>query len=248
MKMIEFKDFNLAIKLTNLINVIGRPSSGKTNLLKMLINQLYNPNIYIDGKRIDEYSLDYKRKNIAAAMHNFNFNTEYVNEELLYYQDIVEIDKNISFKQIANFVKYFSLEEIIETKIEYLKRSEKALLKILSLLIIKPKLLGIDTLLEYLSNEDKLKIIKYAKENKISILNVTSDPEELLLGTHIIVVNNFKVESYETTKRTLKNEKLLLSAGFDLPFIVSLSNGLNSYELIKKTFYEKEGLVEELWK
>lgn len=248
MKTIKFIDFDLEIKLTNFINIIGPPASGKTTLLKMLINQIYNPNILIDDKPIEDYDINFKRKNLVACFHDLNFNTEYVKEELIYYQEKAGINKEDSFSNLNKFIKYFNLEEISEVKIIFLTEAEKALVKILSLLIINPKIIGIDTLLSYLKEENKLKIIKYTKENKISVLNITSESEELLLGTHIIVLDNFKVESYDTTKETLKKEKLLLRLGYDLPFIINLSNGLNYYDLFKKTYYDNSSLVEYLWK
>jgi len=248
MKNIEIKDYNINIELKPFINIIGLPASGKSTVLKMLINQVYNPNIFIDGKKLEEYPLEFKRQNLAAALHNFTFNTKDVKTELLYYQDILNIELEDSIKQIKLFVKYFGLSDLIESKIEYLTKGEQALIKILSLLIIKPKLLGIDTLMEYLTKEQKLKVVKYAKENKISILNVTSEPEELLLGTHIMVISDFKMIAYDTTKDILENESLLLEAGFDLPFIVNISSGLKSYNLLDKTYFDNESVVGELWK
>ncbi len=248
MKKVEFRDFNLEIKLGGFINIIGSPASGKTTILKMLINQIYNPNIFIDDKPLEEYDLEFKRKNIAAALFNFSFNTEYVKEELVYYQEKIGIDLNTSYENINKFIKYFELGTLVEAKISYLTKAEKALVKILSLLIIKPEILGIDNLLTYLNTSLKLRIIKYAKENKITILNVTSNSEELLFPSDIIVLDKFKLIEYNSNKKILTNEKLLLSVGFDLPFIVSLSNGLNAYELIKKDYYDNESLVGEIWK
>ncbi len=248
MKTIEFKDYNLEIKLTYFINIIGLPASGKTTLLKMLINKIYNPNIFIDGTSIHDYDIGYKKQHIAVAFNDFKFNTEYVKEELLYYQDKIGTNKATAYKKIDKFVKYFEIYELIEAKIEYLNKTEKALIKILSLLIINPQVLGIDDLFTYLNNNEKIKIIRFVKDKNISILNVTTDSEDLLLGTDIIILNNFKLVSYDTIKNTLKNEKLLLETGFDLPFIINISNGLNYYEVIQKTYYKNKDLVEDLWK
>ncbi len=248
MKIVEIKDYNINIKLKPFINIIGLPASGKSTILRMLINQVYNPNIFIDGKKLEEYPLDFKRKNLAAALNNFSFNTKEVKTELLYYQEILETDLEHSIKEVKLLVKYFNLEDIIDSNIESLNKKNQALIKILSLLIIKPKILGIDTLMEYLTKKQKLKIVKYAKENKISIFNVTSKPEELLLGTHIMVINNFKMIAFDTTKKILEDEALLLEAGFDLPFIVSISSGLKHYNLLNKTYFDNDSLIGELWK
>lgn len=248
MNTIEFKNYNLRIKLTSFINIIGPPGSGKTTLLKMLINKIDNSALYINDKPISNYSTDYKKRNLTVCFNDLTFNTEYVNEELLYYQDILNIETSSSYQEIKAIEKYFNLSEILETKINYLSTAEKALIKILSLLIVKPAILGIDTLLSYCTIENKEKIVRYAKKNGITILNVTSSSEELLLGTDIIILNNHSVLEYNKTKKILEQEKLLKEIGFELPFIISISNGLNYYEVINKTYYNNKSLIGDIWK
>ena len=247
METIHFKDFNLKINLTNFINVIGPKTSGKTTFLKMLSNNIYNENIYIDYKNIHSYDLNYLKKNIAVVFNELNFNKEYVKEELVFYQEKAQIDKEEAYNNLNELIKYFSLEEIIEAKVKYLIKKEQVLIKILSFLVLKPKLLGIDDLFTYLDKDIKLKIIKYAEDNNIYILNMTTDSEDLLLGSHIVILNKFKMTHYDETNKILNNERLLLSIGYDQPFIINISNGLNYYDLIKETYYNNIDLVEELW-
>lgn len=248
MKTIEFKKYGLTIKLTNFINIVGSYSSGKTRLLKSLINQLNNSDILIDDKLISTYNIDFLRKNIAAVLKTNDFKTDYVKEELLYYQKVLNISDDIAYKNIDNFVKFFGLEDLIESKIKYLTEYEKAFIKILSLLIIKPSVLGIDDLLTYLPYNQKFKLLKYAKENKICILNVTTNAEELLLGTDIIVLDNNHVIAYDKTEKILESDIYLNKIGMNEPFIVEISTNLNYYDLLKKKYFDMNALVGELWK
>ncbi len=248
MKTIEFKKYGLTIKLTNFINIVGSYSSGKTRLLKSLINQLNNSDILIDDKPISTYDIDFLRKNIAAVLKTNDFKTDYVKEELLYYQKVLNISDDIAYKNIDNFVKFFGLEDLIESKIKYLTEYEKAFIKILSLLIIKPSVLGIDDLLTYLPYNQKFKLLKYAKENKICILNVTTNAEELLLGTDIIVLDNNHVIAYDKTEKILESDIYLNKIGMNEPFIVEISTNLNYYDLLKKKYFDMNALVGELWK
>ena len=248
MEKLEFKNYDLTITLTPFINIVGTMGSGKTKLLKNLINKIPNDKIFIDGKSISSYDIDFLRKNIAAALQTMEFKTLYVKEELLYYQNILNINEDIAYKNIDRFVKFFNLEDIIESKIEYLTTYEKAYLKILSLLIINPSIFGIDDLLTYLSLEQKIKIIKYAKENNISILNVTSNSEELLFGTDIIILDNNHLIAYDKTENILSNNEYLSSIGMNEPFIVELSTNLNYYDLLKEKYYNVDSLVGEIWK
>ena len=166
MKTLEFKNYDLKITLTPFINIVGTIGSGKTKLLKTLINKLNSNAIYLDEKPIATYDIDFLRKNIAAVLQTHEFKTNYVKEELLYYQKIINISDEAAYKNIENFVKFFNLENIIESKIDYLTIYEKAYIKILSLLIIRPSIFGIDDMLTYLNLDQKIleQIIKERDE------------------------------------------------------------------------------------
>ena len=179
MEKLEIQEYNLNIKLDGVVNIIGLPASGKTYLLKKLINKIPSTDIFIDGQNIKNLPLDYLQKNIAVVFNDNKFNTEYAEEELIYYQDKLGISRDLSTEKIKNLAKYFNIEELLVSKINLLKENEKILIKILSLLIINPSILGIDNLLTYLTIENKMKLLKYAKENNITILSVTNNKEEL---------------------------------------------------------------------
>lgn len=248
METIEFKKYKLTIKLKPFINIVGSHSSGKTRLLKSLINQIENNDILIDGTPINDFDISFLRQNIAAVLKTNDFKTAYVKEELLYYQRMLNLSEEASYKALDTFIKFFKLEDIIESKINFLSTYEKAYIKILALLIIKPTVLGIDDLLTYLAPEEKNKIIKYAKENGINIINVTTNAEELLYGEDIIILDHNEVIAYDTTSNILKNDKLLSSIGMNEPFIVEMSTNLKYYDLLKKKYFSMKSLVGALWK
>ena len=248
MEKLEIQEYNLNIKLDGVVNIIGLPASGKTHLLKKLINKIPSTDIFIDGQNIKNLPLDYLQKNIAAVLNDNKFNTEYAEEELIYYQDKLGIARDISTEKIKNLAKYFNIEELLVSKINILSESERILIKILSLLIINPSILGIDNLLTYLTIANKMKILKYAKENNITILNVTNNKEELLLGNYILIIDTYKVVDYGKTEILLKDEKLLGKYGMKMPFIIELSSGLNYYDLLKKDCYDEKTLIGEIWK
>ena len=120
METLEFKNYNLKITLSPFINIIGKEASGKTKLLKYLINRINGNGILLDGKPIDSYDLSFLRKNIAAVLKKQEFKTKYVKEELLYYQLRVNNNEEEAYKNINNFAKFFGLEEIIESEINNL--------------------------------------------------------------------------------------------------------------------------------
>ena len=96
MEKLEIQEYNLNIKLDGVVNIIGLPASGKTYLLKKLINKIPSTDIFIDGQNIKNLPLDYLQKNIAVVFNDNKFNTEYAEEELIYYQDKLGISRDLS--------------------------------------------------------------------------------------------------------------------------------------------------------
>lgn len=248
MNRIKFKDYDLDMELVSFTNIIGNMSSGKTYLLKTLINQNGNNLVYIDDKEVSEYDIDFLRKNVAAVLNNFIFNCDNVRDELSYYQRCLGYDDKKINSNIKKFINFFELDSIIDKMFGELKQGEKAFVKILSLLVINPRILGIDDMLSYLNDKEKLKIVKYSKENRVSILNVTSNSEDLLFGSKVVVLDNFRCVLYDDTLSVLSNDKILSKVGMNLPFVVNLSSNLNYYDLLKEKYFDINSLVGVLWK
>ena len=125
---------------------------------------------------------------------------------------------------------------------------DRIYIKILSLLIIVPSLFCIDDLLTYLELDRKIKILNYIKEKNITLLNVTSNMEELLYMDKILVMNKGKKEIFDKTEVVLDREDIFKDLGLSLPFIYDINNLLKSYELINDTHIIEKELVDLLWK
>ena len=112
------------------------------------------------------------------------------------------------------------------------------MVKILSYLIIKPEIFAIDDLLSYLDDKRIDKILSYLKENNISLICVTTNPEFLLKSDNVVVMNNFKSIMNSNVQSVLNGNSILPYIGLKLPFIVDLSQNLILYELIDKVYTE----------
>lgn len=247
MKKLSIKHLAIDINKGELISVIGTNGSGKTVLLKMICGKFKNNNIYIDNVDINQYSLDYKRNNIVCVFDDNIYNSNKPILELQYYLSQINVDKEDIKYRINNFVDYFELENIIKKDFIDLNSEERIYIKILSLLIIIPSIICIDDLLTYLNKDKKIKILNYIKEKSISLINVTSDMEELLLADKILIMNKGKKEIYDKTEVVLSKEEIFKDLGLSLPFIYDINNLLKSYELIKENHIIERELVDLLW-
>lgn len=103
-------------------------------------------------------------------------------------------------------------------------------------------------ILNYIDNDSKSRIIKELKENGKRIINYTTEIEETLLLDYLMVVHNNEVIMEGNTKEVLNVEKIIKKLGFNMPLIMELSNGLKYYNVVNKTYYDIESLVDDLWK
>ena len=248
MENITLKNLDVTINSGELVSIIGPNGCGKTVLLKMICGKLKNNNVFLDNKDVSLFSLEYKRNNIVCVLNDNIFNTEYVKEELEYYLNILGIDSKDINNRVSNFIEYFSLDDIIKKNFDSLSIENRMYIKILSLLIIVPSIFCIDDLLCYLNLDKRVKILNYIKENNITLLNVTSDMEDLLMYDKILVMNKGNKVMFDKTENVLKNENMIKELGLSLPFIYDINNMLMSYDLIKENHYNNKELVDLLWK
>lgn len=69
-----------------------------------------------------------------------------------------------------------------------------------------------------------------------------------MYGSEIIIIDKGKVLIQGKNEDVYKEEKIFKKLGFELPFMVELSNRLMFYDLIKKPIYDMEKMVNTLWK
>lgn len=244
---VSFKRYEVNVSSGELVSIIGANGSGKTTFIKRICGKLNNQDLFINNKSISEYSLDYKKHNIACVFSDNRYNTESFSLELEYY--LVKLfDKDECRDRINYFIEYFNLDNIYNKKIIDLTNEDRVYLKILSLLIIKPIIFCIDDMLVYLSNEKKERILNYIKENDIILFSVISNMEEILKYDKVLVINKGERKLFDDVKNVLKDENLFKELGLSLPFIYDISNLLKSYDLIENDHIIEKELVDVLWK
>ena len=260
MKIIEFKEtsfhyknglgfynFNMEIEEGKIVSLIGPNGSGKTTLLKMICHQLPNESILYMEKRINEIPVDELKKNVVVVF-NKPFNEITIHSELMHYVKESNIKYQDGRKRALEFIKTFELEEYLKEPIDKLPLNIKNLIKILRFLIMKPKFIAIDGLLSGLDTENKNKIIDYIRKNKITLLNVTCDINDTLIGDEIYIIEDFVIILEGKTNSVLKADTLLKRLGYTLPVAAELSIELNNYNVLNKIYINDEELVDKLWK
>lgn len=249
MNILEVKGMNVKIELNGIItSVIGPTNSGKTTLLKKLCHILPNNDVFIDGVAIKEYDVTFLKNNIVVVFDDNEYNSEYVSEEL--YFNLHELGYRLDEinKKIEAIANYFKIDYLLDREIRSLTMEERILIKILSYLIVKPKILAMDNLFGYLDSKHVRNILKYIKENSITLINVTTYSKDLLFGDNVIVMNNYKALMCTKVSSVLDGNSILPYMGIKLPFIIDLSHNLILYGLVDKIYFDNRKLVDKLWK
>lgn len=243
---IIFNDFNLDIK-NGITCMIGNNGCGKSTLAKILVGLLdYEGSITIDDKELKDNKNEL-RKHIGIVFDNPN--TQFIKETV--YDDIAFILKNMNYSKedinnnINEIVDFLSINDLVNKSYSELNNSDRQLVNLAAALVHKPNIVILD---EALCIDNKIDILKKLKKLKKTVIIISHDIEDTLISDNIVVIDDGKIVLMGNKKKIYKEEKLLNSLGYKLPFIVELSNRLMFYDLIDHTVYDMKEMVDLLWK
>ena len=249
MDKLVVKKMDVDIELNGLITaVIGPTNSGKTTLLKKLCNKIDNSDLYIDDININEYDIDFLRNNLVCVLDDDIHYTDTVTDELFYHLNELGYSPSEITTKIKDILKYFKLEKIEHEYLDSLYMEDRMMIKILSYLIINPKIIAIDDLMSYLDDKRIDKLLDYIKEKGMSLIYVTTNTEFLLRADNVVVMNNFKSIMNSNVQSVLNGNSIMPYIGLKLPFVVDLSQNLILYDLIDKVMTDEGKLVSKIWK
>ena len=247
MEILTFKKYGMNIKLNGNTALIGPENCGKTTVFKLLTNKVKNDSVYLGKKRLNSYKLDFLRKNIMCVFDIEDFNTDYVKDELAYFLKKFKVDSKEISLRVAHITHYFYIEDIIDVRINSLNVEEKSLIKILSFLIVSPLVFGVDNLFGYISLDNFINILNYAKERNIAIIYATTDIEKTNYADEVHIINNFKSVKSGSCKEVFK-DRLIRQLSLEKPFIIEMNEFLHDYELLNSDFVSINDGVMKLWK
>ena len=238
-----FKNLSIKIKKGQNISIVGNIASGKTTLAKLFNNKIKAKGDYlINGVEIvkaNEYVVD---RFIKVLFLNDKLSNKNIIDLLF---DILD---DTNKEEIKSIVKYFKIDEYLNIKYDNLPIDIKYYILLIINLIDKDKYLILDDILCYLKHDHIKKIYGYAKKNKITIINITSNLDNVLFSDYLICLYNGKVAMEGNVLSCLKEEKLLRRLGYKLPFMYDLSLQLNYYEVLNDIYLDYKDMENAIWK
>lgn len=249
-----FDNLDMDIEKGKITSIIGPNGSGKSTLVKILVGLYrYNGKIEINNIPLLKDNRKEIRKSIGVVFTNPDnqFVAETVMDDIAFTLENMNYKKIDIRKKIEEVSKYLGIYDILECNPHDLNSNQKQLVSLASALVHDPKILILDEALTMLDPYDKEKILKILKElnNKgLTILNISHDIEDTLISDKIYVLDKGKIVLSGTKEEVYKEEDKLHKLGFELPFMVELSNRLMFYDLIDHVIYDMEEMVDILWK
>ncbi len=248
-KIPVFKELNFSLKKDKTLSIIGVSGSGKTTLLKILNGELpYEGEVLINGLDVNETNSIVLKRMFVTVFRDSSFLTDTVRSELKYSLENLNIAPKEINRKISELNDYFGINKILNKAINNLNLNDKTLVKILSYALIEPAYIALDDLLQDLNTRTKILLLNYLNSKKITLINVTSDMEDVLYTDYTLCLYNGISAIDGKTLDVLENEKILKRLGLTLPFMVDLSIQLKLYGLVDKIYLNKEAMVKNLWK
>lgn len=217
------KNINLHINQGEFIVIAGPSGCGKTTLLRLLKSELASSGerlgeIYYEGTLLEEVA---ERKRIEDIGYVFqNPDNQIVMDQVM--QEIVFGMENLGYstlemrKRVAELVHFFGLEDLLYEKPSELSGGQKQLINLLSVLLLKPKVLLLD--------EPTSQLDPVARAELLSMLSRLNEE----MGITIILVEHRLEQVFERADRIL-----LMEEG-------QIKYDGNSQELIEEVYENKD--------
>ena len=204
-------DISLDIQDSQIVSILGPSGSGKTTLLNIILG-IIAPN---SGSIIFN-DTDITKTPMESRGFNIVFQDYALFPNLNAYKNIIYGLRNkpgISTQQeVEDLIDLLELREHLNKKIEELSGGQKQRVALARTMVMKPKILLLDEPLSALDGvikeSIKEKIIKIAKEYKLTTIIVTHDPEEALtISDKVLIINKGKIEQYSSPAEIINNPK-----------------------------------------
>ena len=249
-----FDNFNLEIEDGSFTTIIGPDGSGKSTLAKIIVGIINVPGfIKIKNKFINAKNINSIRKQVGIVFDNPNnqFICDSVREDIEFALENFEYKDNIVEKKTKAIVDLFEINDILDCSPDKLSGGQKQLVALAIALAHDPKLIVLDDAFHMLDcslKERVIKILKKINDRGVTIVNITNDPEDMLIGSDVVVINNGKVILNDKVKNVFDNSKLLIDNHVCLPFAVDLSSKLRYYGAVDKIYFDYKRMADDLWK
>ncbi len=210
-------DFNLTVDQGEFVTVIGSSGCGKTTILKM-INGLVKPTegeILLNGENISDKDIIELRRNIGYAIQgSVLFPHMTVEQNISYVPNLLNKKNRKKTKEaVGKWMGIVGLDEELKGRYpQELSGGQQQRVGIARALAASPDLLLMDepfgAVDEITKGQLQNEMKRIYEQTGITVMFVTHDIKEALkLGTKVLVMDQGRIQQYDTPKKVADNPK-----------------------------------------
>ena len=189
------------------VGFIGRNGSGKTTLLRILagLQELKNGKVLIDGTEVaKERKAAIKKVGIIFQNPDHQIIFPTVGEELRFGLTQLGLNRNDADLKVIACLKKYDKIDWFERSISTLSQGQKHLVCLLSVLLMKPRVLLLDEPFTGIDIPTKLKLEQYLGSLKQTIIHVSHVPETFENYQRLIWIDKGIVQADGIPKSVIK--------------------------------------------
>lgn len=267
-KVIEFKDVefsydeqtpalrgvSLYINKGEYTTIIGHNGSGKSTFAKLIIGLLEanKGEINIDGMKLSLDTIYDIRNKIGIVFQNPDnqFIGATVRDDIAFGLENHCVPRENMDDLINGFADKVHMTKYLDSEPTRLSGGQKQRVAIAGVLAMSPEILILDEATSMLDPQGREEINALVHEihttNKMSIVSITHDIEEVAKSDRVIVLDKGRVCMEGKPQDILTREKELVSIELDVPFAYRLSKALQEKGVQVSENITLESLVKEL--
>ena len=234
--------------------IIGHNGSGKSTLAKLIIGLLAasTGKITVSGLELSEETVYDIRREIGIVFQNPDnqFIGATVRDDIAFGLENHCIPREEMDDLINGYADKVHMTKYLDSEPTRLSGGQKQRVAIAGVLAMSPEILILDEATSMLDPQGREEINALVHEihsqNKMSIVSITHDIEEVAKSDRVIVMHQGKVYMEGKPQDILTREKELISMNLDVPFAYSLSKALQKKGIQVSENITLESLVKEL--
>ena len=252
-KHIIFDKLSFEISNGDFVTFIDSDNNGKSVLANILAcNDVGNYDITIFNKILNKKNCASIRKEISFVSENIDgmFLLTNVQDNIIFVLEKKGLSKEKIDLKINEIIKPLRLSYLLKKNNSELSLGEKYLISIFISIACEPRILILDnafSMLDFVMKRKLFILLKSLNKKGMTILNFTSDNNEILEGKNVIIIKNGKILLCSSVKNAFDDIKIYEDNKICLPFIVELSLKLKYYGKLNQVHLNMKKLVNALW-
>lgn len=247
-------DVSFNIEQGTYTTIIGHNGSGKSTIAKIIMGLLERKSgeIEVNGLPLDIQHIDEIRRNVGIVFQNPDnqFIGATVRDDIAFGLENRCVPKEEMDEIIYKYAKLVNMEDYLDSEPQKLSGGQKQRVAIAGILAMKPNIIIFDEASSMLDPQGKKEIMEVItnlhQQQKMTIISITHDIEEVAYSDYVIVLDQGKKVLEGKPEDVLTKDKQLVAMQLDIPFSLKMTKLLQGKNIKLKNAITMEGLVEEI--